>query len=297
MIVGIVIVLLRSVFRLASSGFVVALAISPAVGQPIWSNPPSRTASDSIVRVSSEGDEVPPAPPAETSLPVEPAPAPTDYEPTTQAPVPPAPTIAEPVDGPPPALVVPPPLPSPAYATPVPPHMGRATVSYNCPPCPPSKRRCRCCLEGELDQRCIFGIAPHGAALRATFGAQIARADASQMMLYEYDFVPASVELNLRGQYQLAKIAAWAARSPFPIVIQSTPGAPTIAEGRRARVIEQLHAGGWVGSDERVIIGLPMSPGLHGLDALPIAERLPYATVGGRAASGSAPPTPIPAGP
>ena len=136
-------------------------------------------------------------------------------------------------------------------------------------------------------------------ATRTTFGAQVARADASQMMLYNYDFVPGSGALTLRGQYQLAKIADWAARSPFPIIVQSTPANPSIAETRRQHVLEHLRAGGWVGPEERVVIGLPLSPGLHGLDALPIAERLPYIAIGG-GPSPAGPPAmaaPIPPGP
>lgn len=300
MTAGLVMKMPRLAFRLTSGSFVVALAVSPAVGQAIWVDPPVRTASRPLELVSADDADVPAAPPAEAVAPETDTPSPTDYEPAispTPAPIPPAPAAAASGDVPIAGMIVPPPLPSPAVGASVTPYAGRATVSYPCRQCHPPKKRCRCCLEDELDQRCIFGIAPHGAAVRATFGAQIAKADASQMMLYEYDFVPTSVELNLRGQYQLAKIAGWAVRSPFPIVIQSTPGAPALAEGRRTRIIEQLQAGGWVGAEERVIIGLPMSPGLHGLDAVPIAERLPFASVGGTPASGSAPPTPIPAGP
>ncbi|MGC1273854.1 MAG: hypothetical protein WBC44_09120 [Planctomycetaceae bacterium] len=291
MTVGLMLKRPRPALRSVSAGLVVALTVGPAVAQPIWSNPPTRTTSPSIALIAAEVVEVPPAPPAET-VDAEIS-SPTNYESAAT----PVPDAAISVESGVAAPIVPPPLPSPTYCPPPTPYAGHATVSCQCRSYPHSKRRCRCCLEDELDQRCIYGIEPHGAALRATFAAQVARADASQMMLYEYDFVPASVELNLRGQYQLAKIATWAARSPFPIVVQSTPGAPTLAAGRRMRVIEQLRTGGWVGPDDRVIVGLPMSPGLHGLDALPIAERLPYATVGGGPASGSAPPNPIPAGP
>src|SRR5690606_15416621 len=104
-------------------------------------------------------------------------------------------------------------------------------------------------------------------------------------------------ELNLRGQYQLAKLADRATRCPFPIVVQSTPAVPMLAEARHARVIAHLQASGWTEANERVVIGLPMSPGLHGLDALPIAERLPFASVGGggmAAGAGGATPVTIP---
>jgi hypothetical protein len=96
---------------------------------------------------------------------------------------------------------------------------------------------------------------------------EVANGTAVRMTLYHYDFVDGSNELNLHGRDQLAKIAALLPHNFFPIVIERTPEAPTLAEGRRLAILNELAHGPFSIPPERVVIGPSLGDDLRGVEA------------------------------
>jgi hypothetical protein len=106
------------------------------------------------------------------------------------------------------------------------------------------------------------------------FQTQVGNGDATRMVLYHYDFVGGSRCLNLRGRDQLARIAAMLPENFYPIIIERTPDAPELAEARRLVVLNELALGPFPVPPERVIIGLPLTYGLNGAEAIAIYQNL-----------------------
>lgn len=137
-------------------------------------------------------------------------------------------------------------------------------------------------------------VAPPGAALGAIIGAQIANGDAAQLVLYEYDFHLGEPRLNCRGMIQLMQMSRQLSRSPFPLLIQPTLGNPDLDEARRAAVAADLLMFEPALSPDRVIVALPPTRGLDGLDAALIHARVLRLTAGGAPGAG-VPAAPSPA--
>lgn len=170
--------------------------------------------------------------------------------------------------------------------------------SCGCPDCRRRRIRSRGTHDGpDLDDRCVWQVPPAGAAIDAIFAGQIARADASQMALYEYDFLPEAAALSPRGQYQLRKILRRAARTPFPVVIQAFPGRQDLDAARLDFVLTEAAYSGHPIPPERVLIGPPPSRGLDGADAVLVHERLLNLTAAGGAAAAAGAPARIAAPP
>jgi hypothetical protein len=94
------------------------------------------------------------------------------------------------------------------------------------------------------------------------------------MVLYHYDFVDGSDQLNPRGKYQLAKIAALLPHIFSPIIIEATTDAPGMDEARRVAVVRDLSNGPFPVPAERVVIGRPISVPLQGAEAVLIYRNL-----------------------
>ncbi len=99
----------------------------------------------------------------------------------------------------------------------------------------------------------------------------VANAAEAGLVLYHYDFVEGSSELNPRGGDQLAKVAAQLAVSPFPLIVERTPDDPALAESRRYAVLARLARGPCPVPSDRVLVGVPKAHGLSGTDAQVIA--------------------------
>jgi hypothetical protein len=94
------------------------------------------------------------------------------------------------------------------------------------------------------------------------------------MVLYHYDFVDETANLNTHGQDQVAKIAAMLAQNSFPVIVERTPSNPKLAEARRLAVLKQIGQGGTTIPAERVVIGAPIGNGLRGVEAEIIYQNL-----------------------
>ena len=112
---------------------------------------------------------------------------------------------------------------------------------------------------------------PLGAAVSDHALAMTANAAAARLTLYGYDFVQGSAELSPRGQDQLAKLVPQMIASPYPLLIERTPGNPDLAAARREAVAIRLAQGPCPIPQERVLVGVPIATGLSGVNAQVIA--------------------------
>ena len=115
---------------------------------------------------------------------------------------------------------------------------------------------------------------PLGRPLDAHITAQIANGEAARMVLYDYDFVEGTDKLNPRGRHQLSKIAGLLPKNFFPVVIETTPKVPALAESRRLAVLRELGQGPLPVPTERVIVSPPPANGLQGVEGRRVYENL-----------------------
>ena len=148
-----------------------------------------------------------------------------------------------------------------------------------CPECTKAKRSCwsrwghslHDCFLGYRDQ---YEAPLLGYYLYLHGHTQVANGDAARMVLYHYDFVEGSDQLNPRGKYQLAKIAALLPQIFNPIIIEATADAPGMDEARRVAVVRELAKGPFPVPAERVVVGRPISVPLRGVEAERIYHNL-----------------------
>ncbi len=112
-----------------------------------------------------------------------------------------------------------------------------------------------------------FRPRPLGASLYDHGRAMVGNGAAARQVLYRYDFVDGSDQLNDRGRDQLAKVAAQMAVSPYPLLIERTPERPVLAESRRLAVLAALAMGPALVTSGRVLVGAPIPTGMAGIDA------------------------------
>lgn len=162
-------------------------------------------------------------------------------------------------------LPVPDGLPSPPPSV----YTGAAAVPQDYLPCPPAPiykhERCRAKYWGYPEE---FQSPPLSARVTAFQVAQIAQGQAARMMLYEYDFLPSSDQLNARGKRRLAKIAVWLPMNGFPVVVEPALASPELGELRRQRVWYELAAAPCPIPSERVILGYPRFRSMDAAEAL-----------------------------
>ncbi|MBC8117925.1 MAG: hypothetical protein H7062_26335 [Candidatus Saccharimonas sp.] len=139
-----------------------------------------------------------------------------------------------------------------------------------CQPCQTSrfgrfKQRCQAKYWGYPEEFCE---PPLGSMLLGYQMTQVANGQAARMALYQYDFLPASDQLNARGKAQLAKIAIWLPTNAFPVFVEPTPASPDLDERRRLAVWHELSTNHFSIPSGGVIVGRPNVRGLDAGDAL-----------------------------
>jgi hypothetical protein len=131
------------------------------------------------------------------------------------------------------------------------------------------KQRCKQRL-----QRHFLGYAdefierPLGAALYATNRAQVANGEAAMMVFYHYDFIDKTSTLNLKGMDKLREISSLLPVNFAPVIVERTPGAPSLAEARRLTVLAELARSTFPIPAERVVIGPAIATGRTGTEAI-----------------------------
>jgi hypothetical protein len=131
-----------------------------------------------------------------------------------------------------------------------------------------------------------FEATPLGASVYAFGRAQVANAEAAQMVLYRADFIEGSGTLNPRGRDQLARIALLLPRNFCPVIIEPTLCAPELDQARLLEVVNELSRCAFAVPPQRVVIGLPPAAGLSGVEAGMIYNNLLNQTLSGGARSG-----------
>jgi hypothetical protein len=126
------------------------------------------------------------------------------------------------------------------------------------------KQRMQAKCVGYLEE---FGAPPLGHYVYLHGRAQVESGEAARMVLYHYDFEEDGARLTVRGRDQLAKIEHLLSGNFFPVIIERTPTAPALADARRMMVLQVLAHGQFPVPPERVVIGLPPTPGLRGVEA------------------------------
>ena len=148
-----------------------------------------------------------------------------------------------------------------------------------CPECTRTKPSCwsrwrhswRDCFLGYRDQ---YEAPPLGYYLYLHGHTQVANGDAARMVLYHYDFVDGSDQLNSRGKYQLAKIATLLPQIFNPVIIEASADAPGMDEARQVAVVHELSKGPFPVPTERVVIGRPIAVPLQGVEVERIYRNL-----------------------
>ncbi|HZT82482.1 MAG TPA: hypothetical protein VFA26_19795 [Gemmataceae bacterium] len=143
-----------------------------------------------------------------------------------------------------------------------------------------------------LGFRSEFVAPPLGYWVYQNYRTMVGNGIAAQMVLYQYDFLPGSPQLNVRGQDHLARIASVLPKVPYAVVIERTPCDPALAEARRMAVLTCLAQGPAPVPPDRVVIGPALANGLNGPEAERVYQNLliQTATGGIQAGLGSGPP-------
>jgi hypothetical protein len=140
------------------------------------------------------------------------------------------------------------------------------------------------CFLGFYDE---FIPRPLGSSVYAIANTQVANAEAASMVLYNFDFIENSEQLNLRGKDQIAKVTHLLTASPYPLVIERTPYAPGLDQARRVAVLNELGQAGVNVPVERVVIGQPIALGLRGPEAEIVYQNLLINTQSGGTRAGA----------
>jgi hypothetical protein len=129
------------------------------------------------------------------------------------------------------------------------------------------KQRCQAKYWGYPEEFCEPAL---GSMVMNYHITQIANGQAARMGLYQYDFLPGSSELNVRGKFELAKISMQVQTNTFPMFIEPTPASPELDELRRQSVWRELSTNKCPMPLERIIIGSPNIRGVGSGDSLVI---------------------------
>ena len=96
----------------------------------------------------------------------------------------------------------------------------------------------------------------------------------ARLVLYRYDFVDGSAELNPRGRERLTELTELLPTTFSPVFIEPDPEDSDLTERRRAAVLTHLRSAPFVVPLERVVVGTPAAPYLRGPEAELIQRRL-----------------------
>ena len=106
-----------------------------------------------------------------------------------------------------------------------------------------------------------------GENLNIFWAIQIANGEAARMVLYHFDFAPGQPELTARGTRQLSKFADMLQQTPHTLILQPSREQTGLDELRRDHVLNALAMMDVHVPAERMIIRIPQTRGLDGIDA------------------------------
>jgi hypothetical protein len=128
---------------------------------------------------------------------------------------------------------------------------------------------------------------PLGGFLYAHCNVQVANGIAARLVLYHYDFVDGTDQLNLKGRDRLQQFAGLLCACPAPLIIERTPYTPGLDQARRLTVLNALGQGPAPVPADRVVIGPAPARGLDGLEGEIVFQNLLIQTQSGGTAQGA----------
>jgi len=124
----------------------------------------------------------------------------------------------------------------------------------------------------------LFEEPAFGASVRATWKTQVCRGLAAQMVLYRYDFCPASApdcaQLNTHGRRRFQEISSMMRCCGFSCVLIETSGDANMDAARRNHVLKLFAETGFPVPEEWVVVGTANAPGLRGEEAILIDKNV-----------------------
>lgn len=124
------------------------------------------------------------------------------------------------------------------------------------------------CVSEEPDE------VPLGQSVYQTFTNQVEQGIAARMILNDFDFEPGGANLNMRGRDKLPHLANLALGYPYRVIVERTDYRPGLAEMRRQTVLKELTRLSIPLPADRIVVGLPLTQGLSGVEALYMYENL-----------------------
>lgn len=109
-----------------------------------------------------------------------------------------------------------------------------------------------------------FDQPPLGYSVRQNMGAQVARAELHSFTLYRTDFVSGTDQLTQTGAARLARMAGRWDYWNGPILVESDPSRPGLAEMRRDTILTSLQGSGLAIDPSRLVVGRSPYTGLRG---------------------------------
>lgn len=131
------------------------------------------------------------------------------------------------------------------------------------------RRKCR--LHPDVDLSMIpnpFEEIPLGLQLNETMSTQVRKYENTRQILYHYDFIDGTTELNYAGRQKLARISEQAFSNFAPIIVESTPRQPGLDLSRRLQLVQTITNQGLPIPAERIIVSDSTSSSLRGPDAV-----------------------------
>lgn len=129
----------------------------------------------------------------------------------------------------------------------------------------------KCKLHPEVDLSMIpnpYEEIPLGLQLNETMSTQVRKYENTRQILYNYDFVDGSPDLNHAGKLKLAKISQQIFSNFAPIIVESTPRQPGLDLSRRLQLVHLISNQGLPIPAERIIVSDMLNKAMTGPDAI-----------------------------
>lgn len=129
-----------------------------------------------------------------------------------------------------------------------------------------------CQHTGSYDLPAEFIPEPAGTRQAVILGMQETRAERTDFVVYDYEWVPGAVVLGDFGQRHVAALAPRMPVEPFPVLVQ-TSGDANLDKARREALVEYFLLQGVQDADAAVVVGKAPVQGMTGEAAVEAARK------------------------
>jgi hypothetical protein len=113
-----------------------------------------------------------------------------------------------------------------------------------------------------------FQEQPLGLNVHETMSTQVRNYETTRQILYQYDFIDGSVELNQAGKAKLGRISQSLFTNFAPMVVENTPRQPGLDHARRLHLVQNLAEQGIPIPPERIVVAGSSSRSITGPEAI-----------------------------